>query len=444
MLYNLRRKERLFLSLGGETELVLLGIEDNVLGLEEDVTEDVDTNVTSGLETTEALATLLGVVEVLAGNSGGVRANGDLEVRESGRAVKDPATLGLGVLGTADLLVVGGDGAVVQEEQGGTGVGNTLDGATSGLDLGVTNADGVGGEAPEALAVVDISVGKLASVLGGVDESKVVRAGLVVLQDSSEDGGGQAVHDVGVEGLLGLGLDSVDAAESETEETVAGGVLGERAGHSGGSLNSLGGGSDVADGDGVSVDITAGGAAVTVGDLPGSTAELLAGAGVVVVVARAGTLGVGSVDPAVKGLARSGIQQRCQLNLQIGGTGVKVKVHGGLANLDRGDVLLVTVDGLVGGRARLTASGSRGDVGRDGATVLVESLGVGSGTVDLAGSLDSDLVQAELGSSGRVVGSGLGGSGEGQGRDNSLCVNHFGRRYKSPLLELKGGDRESD
>jgi hypothetical protein len=130
------------------------------------------------------------------------------------------------------------------------------------------------------------------------------------------------------------------------------------------------------------------------------------------------------------------------LNLQIGRTGVEVKVDGGLANLDRGDVLLVTADRLVGGRARLTTSGSRGNVGRDGATVLLESTSVGSRTVGRGGLLDSDLVKAELGSSGRVVGSGLGGGGQGQGRDNSLCVNHF--ECGTRVLFLNERKRESE
>ena len=58
--------------------------------------------------------------------------------------------------------VVCGDDVVGEEEEGGTGVGDGLDGG----GYGVAGADGVtgGGEAPESLAIVDGGVGDVAGV----------------------------------------------------------------------------------------------------------------------------------------------------------------------------------------------------------------------------------------------------------------------------------------
>lgn len=184
--------------------------------------------------------------------------------------------------GAGDLLVVGGDNLVVQEEEGGAGVGNTLDGG-AGLRA---NLVAVGGEFPEALGVVDVGVGQGAGVLGAVNEAEVVGAGGIVLQGDGEQRGGQGgLHGV-EEGGLGLGLDGVDGAEGQTQETVVVGVLGELGADLGGSLDSLAGGLDGADGDGVLVDVTAGGAAITVGDGPGGAAQLGTVVGLVDGVAR--------------------------------------------------------------------------------------------------------------------------------------------------------------
>jgi hypothetical protein len=93
-------------------------------------------------------------------------ANGDGEIRESVAARENVATLSGIVRGAADLGVVGADDAVVEEQEGGAGVSNSRDGAGAG---GVANRVAVGGELPEALAVVDGGVYEIAVVLGLID-----------------------------------------------------------------------------------------------------------------------------------------------------------------------------------------------------------------------------------------------------------------------------------
>lgn len=113
------------LCLGGEAKTRSLGVENDVLALEEDITEDGEAKARVALDTTEAggAAGADGsVVDVLAGNNGVIVTNGDSEVRQISRAREDVATLGLAVLGPSNLSVVGGDNRVREQEKGGTSV----------------------------------------------------------------------------------------------------------------------------------------------------------------------------------------------------------------------------------------------------------------------------------------------------------------------------------
>lgn len=261
------------LGLSSETKARAVGVEDNILALQEDITKDREAQTRVALDTTEALGGALrdgGVVDQITRNDSIIAGDGNREVRQGSRAIEGVATSRGVRSSTADLLVVGGDDLIIEQQEGGTGVSNTLDGAAGlGADLVA-----VSGEAPEALRAVDISVGQGSGVLGLVSEAEVVGAGGVVLQGDGEERRSESrLHGV-EEGGLRLGLDSVDRAESETEQAVVVLVLGELLADLGGSLDSLTGGLDSADGDGILVDITAGGAAVSVGDGPGVARQL--------------------------------------------------------------------------------------------------------------------------------------------------------------------------
>lgn len=113
------------LCLGGEAKTRSLRVENDVLALEEDITEDGEANSRVALDTTEALGATSrdgSVVDVLAGNNGVVATNGHSEVRQSGGAREDVATSRVAVLGTGNLLVVGGNNRVREQEEGGTSI----------------------------------------------------------------------------------------------------------------------------------------------------------------------------------------------------------------------------------------------------------------------------------------------------------------------------------
>jgi hypothetical protein len=111
------------LLLGSESNLGTLRVEHNVLALEENVTEDGQTDARVGLETTVGVAGVnSGKANVISGNGSGVVTNLEGQIGGSGAAGENVTTLGRVVLGTINLLVVGVDNAVVEEEQSGTGV----------------------------------------------------------------------------------------------------------------------------------------------------------------------------------------------------------------------------------------------------------------------------------------------------------------------------------
>lgn len=129
-------------------------------------------------------------------------------------------------------------------------------------------------------------------------------------------------------------------------------------------------------------------------------------------------------------------------NIQIRRTGVKVKVQGAATSLDRGDVFLIVLSGLVGSRARLTRGSSRGDLSGDLSAELGKSLGVFGSGVDKR-LLDSNLVDGEAG--GLAGGRGRGSCSkcrEGQGRDDSLGVNHFEEIVRK--IDIRVNDCDDD
>lgn len=254
-------------------------VKNDELGLEENITKNGEANASVWLDTTEAsLAALVdwGVVDVLARDGQGLAADHDVEIWDGSAAWEGVSTLLLVQLGAGDLLVVGVRNLGWEVEESGASVGNgAADVAAAGGR--VAGADGVAtsGEAPESLGVVDWDVGDASSVLGAVDVAEVVRSSLAGLEIGSEELLGEAALD-GVEesGLL-LWLNGVDAAESQTEETVVVGVLSELGRNRGGSLDSLRGGSHTSNNDLVGIDNSGSARAITVGDVPSRTLKLL-------------------------------------------------------------------------------------------------------------------------------------------------------------------------
>lgn len=113
------------LSLSGETQLRTIGVEDNVLALQEDVTEDGEADVRVGLNSTVAgRATVRNrsVVDVIARDNGTVATDSDGKGWEAGAAIEDIATIAVAVLSTVDLVVVGLNDIAGKQEEGSAGV----------------------------------------------------------------------------------------------------------------------------------------------------------------------------------------------------------------------------------------------------------------------------------------------------------------------------------
>lgn len=138
-------------------------------------------------------------------------------------------------------------------------------------------------------------------MLGVIDEAKVVAAGSLVLEGRREErrvelaldrvkvGALLLGGDWSVSGLLyskGGGLTSVDRAERQTKQSVIVLVVDELLADLLRSFDGLAISLHAADSDGVLVDIAAGTAAVSVGDVPGVALHLLAAGGVVDCVTR--------------------------------------------------------------------------------------------------------------------------------------------------------------
>lgn len=246
-------------------------VEDNEHTLEEDVAQNSEANAGVGLDATEARSSSRvdgSVVDVAAWDREGLAANGDMEVGKAGRAAEDVATLLAVVRCAGDLLVVCGDGGSRQVHESGASVG---DGVTDAAGGGVAGTHRVAtcGEFPEAVGGGHRDVGNGASVLRAVNVAEVVAASGTLLEVGGEERLRKGALDSVEEGGLRSWLDGVDAAESQTKQTIVVGVLGEFRGDGGRSLNSLRSSSHATNDDLVGVDDTARTRAVTVGDVPG-------------------------------------------------------------------------------------------------------------------------------------------------------------------------------
>jgi hypothetical protein len=402
---NLRR-------LCGETKLEVIGIKDDELGLEHDITVDGETNTGVALETTVAAAGSGGdrcVVQVSTWDGTSVIANTEDEIWESGAAGENVTSLSRGVGGAGDLCPVGLDNGGWEEEKGGSGVSNAIN---AGSLVGTsTNLVSSSSELPEAVGVIDIGVWNVTRVLSGVDVAEVVVTGLARLQVGGPDGGVKSWLSIVEPGLDRGRGDGVDAAESKTKETVSVAVTGELGADGLGGFDSLLGDGNSSDLDDVVVDDTAGGRSITVGDRPGSTGILDGSStgtdlvGCLTVDISGG--GQGGENPAIPELAFS-LSRPYSANIQIRGAGIKVKVEGlsGSTDFDGAEVLAVVLSWC----SNNTARASCGEVGPGSSeldvvwywsTILVQRFGKSSWTIASLELCVWNLIHSE-----RAIGSG--------------------------------------
>lgn len=151
-------------------------IEHDELRLEDDVAEDGKADSSTALHAAETLALHAArrVVHVAAGHGAAIVARAEGPVRQVGVAVEDVAAGRLGVARARDLVPVGGDDVVREEEESGSCVRNG--GVVCFLEGAVADRKARGSEFPEAPGRIDGYVRDGAGVLGRVDEAEVVVA----------------------------------------------------------------------------------------------------------------------------------------------------------------------------------------------------------------------------------------------------------------------------
>lgn len=278
---------------------------DDVLALEEDVTDDGETDALVTLDTTEAGAAASGrVVDVVARNGALDAANDEGEVGQGGGAGEDVAAVARAVLRILDLLVVGTNDVGRQVDKSSASVGDGVD--VSGLGLARTDDKAIGLELPEAVRRIDIDVGDISSVPALNDHAEVVRTHFALLEGDGEQLLGKRRANSVEERFLRRWLNSVDAGESKAQKAIAVDVLGEGGGDGGGGLDGLGGGSHTTHNHLVGVDGTRSTGAIAVRDVPRGAFHLGARLGGIVDGVAGLLVGghQGGEDPTTKPLAR--------------------------------------------------------------------------------------------------------------------------------------------
>jgi hypothetical protein len=102
-----------------------LGVEDDVLALEEDISEDGEAQARVALDTTEAGGAAVsdgGKVDVVAGNDRFVATDDGSEGRKAGGAGEDITTVLVAVFSPSNVPVVVSNDAVIKQQEGGAGV----------------------------------------------------------------------------------------------------------------------------------------------------------------------------------------------------------------------------------------------------------------------------------------------------------------------------------
>lgn len=268
--------------LSGQTETLgaIGSVKDGEVLLEEDGTQDLLAGTGTALQRTEAQVVVqLGVLHGGGGDGGNkVVGDGDAEFGQSRGARVDVTAVAVVQFGTGDGGVVGGDDFVVhkQERCARVGDGGAASLAVVGLaiDAGKRRL-----ELPVTLRLVDGGVGDFAGVLGRVDGAELIGSGGILVEVGSEDGAAELGLDVFEPGLLAFGLNTVDGAETETEKSVAVGVVNEGAGDLFGEFDGLLLDGDTADFDMIIADRSRSTGAITVADGPRSAGKFGPGGG---------------------------------------------------------------------------------------------------------------------------------------------------------------------
>lgn len=221
--------ETVNLSLRRKAQLRPARIKNNILTLQENIPKNRKLQALVTLDATKARLAALShrrPVDVLARDNSDVVTDRQREGGQLGVAGEYDAAGLLVVFGGGDFVVVGLDDFVVEHHECCTGVyatislaiyyleavicgehtSNSGESAGGGVAASVTDAIAAGGELPESVAAVDISVSNRSLVLLLIDEAEIIGSWGVVLQGNSKKGSVELRLDSVEEGFLGLGL----------------------------------------------------------------------------------------------------------------------------------------------------------------------------------------------------------------------------------------------
>ena len=184
----------------------------HVATLEKNVAKDGKPEIGICLDATKACARACvrrSEVDQLAGHSLNDSANDDGEVGWCGAAREDVAAGLLVELGAGERAVVGVGDGLVDVDEGGARVHDTVDGRLGGCSGLGSDCVACCLEAPEAPTGVGSDVGDRASVFAGVDETEVVAAWCAVFEGDCKQRSSQRRLDCVEEGFLLSGSDLI-------------------------------------------------------------------------------------------------------------------------------------------------------------------------------------------------------------------------------------------
>lgn len=127
-----------------------------------------------------------GEIDICARDDGLIVAYLEDEIGKLSAAREDIAADGLREPGTRHGPVVGGGDGVVDDQEGGSGIGDTKD--VSRLECSIADSESRAGEFPESSTVIDRCVGEGSYVFASVDEAEVVGSWFLSSEISGEEG----------------------------------------------------------------------------------------------------------------------------------------------------------------------------------------------------------------------------------------------------------------
>jgi hypothetical protein len=237
------------------------------LGLKQNVAVDRETNSVIRLNAAIAFrARDRSIVHVRTRDNAAIWANAEGEIGKRRAAGENISSFAVGIFSSRNLGVVCGNHGVWEKKERGASISNGIN--AERLEAARADCVPATGELPEAVFGIDGSVANAASVFGRVNESKVIGTRGALLEIRCENRRSEGALYVCEKSVLLRGANSVDGAERKAEETGASWVLRELRTDCLSRLNRLLGVRDSTNGDNVIIDITAGRAAISIGDWP--------------------------------------------------------------------------------------------------------------------------------------------------------------------------------